>query len=73
MTRVESPEARRAELSIGVDYWAKVWVNGEVVFEPDKRPVGPPRKGESKFPISLQKGTNTILFKIHAGRNGNGF
>ncbi len=73
MTRVESPEARRAELSIGVDYWAKVWVNGEVVFEPDKRPVGPPRKGESKFPISLQKGTNTILFKIHAGSNGNGF
>ena len=56
-----------------MDYWAKVWVNGEVVFRPDDRPKGPPLKGESQMPIALRKGTNRILLKIHAGSNGNGF
>ncbi len=72
-TEVESPEARPAQLNVGADYWAKIWANGEVVFRPGDRPAGPPLKGESQVPISLRKGTNPILLKIHAGSNGNGF
>ncbi|MBN1558405.1 MAG: family 10 glycosylhydrolase [Lentisphaerae bacterium] len=72
-TEVESPEARPAQLSFGADYWASIRVNGALVFRPGDRPGGPPQKGESQVPITLRKGVNAILLKIHAGSNGNGF
>ncbi|MBN1863994.1 MAG: family 10 glycosylhydrolase [Victivallales bacterium] len=70
---IESPDERDVEISFGVDYWAKVWLNGELVLRPFDRPIKSPGKGEMKIPAKLKKGENIILMKIHAGNAGNGF
>ena len=73
VTHVASPQDREARFSLGADYWAKIWVNGTVVLGPDVRPRTPPKKGETRFPVTLRKGLNEVLIKIHAGSAGNGF
>ena len=73
VTYIYSPEEREASLSVGVDYWAKILVNKEIVLTPHIRPAAPPKKGEIEVPVKLRKGTNEILIKIHAGTAGNGF
>jgi hypothetical protein len=73
VTRIESPEDRAAEIRFGADYWAKVWLNGEVILRPDQRPATPPRKGEHSLAVRLRKAANTVVIKVHAGSAGNGF
>ncbi|MFZ2657762.1 MAG: family 10 glycosylhydrolase [Victivallales bacterium] len=72
-TSIESPDERDAEISFGVDYWAKMWLNGELILKPGDRPLAPPKKGEMKIQVKLKKGENILLLKIHAGSAGNGF
>lgn len=72
MTIVESPEERPAEVKFGVDYWARIWLNGEKVFEITGGHSAP-HKGEFTFPIKLRKGLNELFLKINAGSAGNGF
>jgi hypothetical protein len=72
VTTIESPENRTAELKFGVDYWARIWLNGEKVYE-QKDGHGPPRPAQFTIPVQLKKGSNELLLKIHAGSSGNGF
>jgi hypothetical protein len=74
MTDIHSPTQRQAELLFGVDYWARVWLNGQVIFEPGDRPARvAPRPGEFVIPVTLQEGVNRLLVKVHAGGAGFGF
>lgn len=70
---VDSPDAREGALSLGVDYWAKLWLNGELVFTPDQRPATAPHEGETLLRVPLRAGRNEILLKVHSGSAGNGF
>ena len=73
VTRIDSPEERKALISFGSDYWAKVTLNDEEVFRPEGRPRAAPAKGEVTIPIALRKGENVLFIKNHAGSAGNGF
>ncbi|MBN1865481.1 MAG: hypothetical protein JW808_11320, partial [Victivallales bacterium] len=68
-----SPTERDAQIKFGVDYWAKIWVNGEEVFNNVDQHKQPPHKDEYAIPVKLQGGDNEIMVKIHAGIQGNGF
>ena len=73
VTYIESPDERKTLIKFGADYWAKIWLNGEEIFTPEKRPPAPPKAGEISIPVTLKKGINILLIKIHAGSAGNGF
>jgi hypothetical protein len=64
--------ARSARLSYGVDYWAKLWLNGEMVQDLSQRGYAP-AKGQFKLDIRLKQGWNELLVKVHSGSAGNGF
>lgn len=66
-TTIDSPSDRDAEICLGLDYWAKIWVNGEVVYRPEDRKGGCGGKEEFFVPFKLKKGENEILLKLHAG------
>jgi hypothetical protein len=70
---IDSPFNREAELTFGVDYWARIWVNDKQVFDNVGKHNASPFKNEYKIPISLKAGRNKLLVKIHSGGNGNGF
>ena len=72
VTDLDSPDDRRAELRFGVDYWARIWLNGQVVFE-QTGPHGPPVEGQYTVSLTLRRGHNELLIKTHAGSAGNGF
>ena len=72
VTTIESPEDRPAELRFGVDYWARILLNGEKVFEVTDG-HGPPVQAQYAVPVRLKRGKNELLLKIHAGSAGNGF
>ena len=71
--RLDSPKERDAQLRFGVDYWAKIWLNGEEVFTNVDAHNQPPHKNEYAIPVRLAAGRNEILVKLHAGMQGNGF
>lgn len=71
-TIVDSPQSRRATVRFGVDYWARLWVNGKQVFEMTEG-HGPPRRHQFTIQVNLRKGANELFLKIHAGSRGNGF
>ncbi len=72
VTYIVSPEARDVEVSYSTDYFAKIWLNGQVLQD-YFHPAGHPEKGQKKQIIRLNKGTNELLLKIAAGSGGNGF
>lgn len=71
-TTIESTADQAAVLRFGMDYWARVWLNGEQVFE-QLEGHGPPCRAQYTVPVQLRKGANQLLVKIHAGSSGNGF
>lgn len=72
VTTLISPEERAAELRFGVDYWGRIWLNGEKVFEITEA-HGHPVRAQYAIPVRLRKGPNELLVKVHAGSAGNGF
>jgi len=72
VTYITSPEDRAAELKFGMDYWARIWVNGHQVWE-QLTPHGGPARGQYTVPLQLHQGVNELLIKLHAGSSGNGF
>ncbi len=75
VTFIHSPDTRKVRLSFGVDYWAKMWLNGIPVKPTGERKVksGAPNRGEETLDITLQEGWNELLLKIASGSGRNGF
>jgi len=72
VTYLYASSARPARLANGVDYWAKIWLNGELVKDLSERRYAP-RKGQFKLDVPLKAGRNELLVKVHSGSSGNGF
>jgi hypothetical protein len=72
VTYVYSPESCGCQLAYGIDYWGKVWVNGDLVGNISVNPTAP-TKGYFKSEVALNAGWNEILVKIHSGSGGAGF
>jgi lysophospholipase L1-like esterase len=68
---VEIPDDRNGFLSLAIHYFAKIWVNGQLVATLDDS------HGEVAspviIPVTLRRGKNHILLKVGAGSKGFGF
>lgn len=69
---VDSDEDRKVTLSLGVDYWMQVWINGQSVAKIDET-HGTPVPNAFKTDVPLKKGKNIITLKVVSGSNGFGF
>jgi putative membrane-bound dehydrogenase-like protein len=67
---IESPADQDATILFGNDDGAKVWVNGEKVFENRDHLAAEP--GRHKIPVKLKKGPNAVLIKIVNGNDPHG-
>lgn len=73
VTYLYAPSERKAELAYDVDWWGKLWVNGEKLVDfaagrPDKTPIG-----RYLVTATLKAGWNEVLIKVQSGSAGNGF
>jgi putative heme-binding domain-containing protein len=68
---VESPADQDAEILLGVDDGAKLWVNGKEVFTTRETKAAVPE--QHKVPVKLVKGTNRVMLKVANGDNPHGF
>src|SRR5205085_10266398 len=68
---VESPADQDAEILLGTDDGAKLWVNGKEVFATDATRAAAP--GQDAVKVKLVKGKNTVLLKVANGNNPHGF
>ena len=64
-TTLMSPEEKDAQILFGSDDGAKVYVNGELLFQ--KQIARGIKRDEDRVPIHLKAGANRILFKIEQG------
>ncbi len=69
--QIESPADQEATIFIGNDDGAKLWLNGEKVFENREHVAATPER--NKVPVKLKKGINTVLLKIVNGEGPHGF
>lgn len=69
---VDSPADRKATLRFGVDYFARVYVNGKLVYEQSTNHASP-KPNQFRIRINLRKGANVIAFKVLSGTKGFGF
>ncbi|MBC2602650.1 hypothetical protein [Puniceicoccus vermicola] len=58
-------------LAIQVDYYAKMWVNGDLVADIDGGHGSP--KGYIYVPVTLEPGENQVFVKVAAGSKGHKF
>jgi hypothetical protein len=72
VTNIQVPTPRKMRFSFGVDYWAKVWLNGELVEDLSQRGMAP-AKGQFVFDANLKAGWNEVLVKLRSGSGGNAF
>src|SRR5262245_17255398 len=68
---IESPADQDGVILFGNDDGAKVWLNGEKVFENRDHFAATPER--HKIPVKLKKGTNGVLIKIVNGNDPHGF
>ena len=68
-TTLESKGETTVHLGIGLDYFGKLWVNGELVasFEGGYGPYALLRRT-----VALRDGPNELMLKVHSGSQGNG-
>ena len=68
-TTLESDGESQIQLGVGLDYFGKLWVNGEqaAVFEGGYGPYATLLRT-----VTLRDGANEILLKVHSGSLGNG-
>jgi hypothetical protein len=71
-TSIYVPTARKMRFSFGVDYWAKVWLNGTLIEDLSQRD-SPPAKGQFVFDADIKAGWNELLLKVESGSGGNSF
>ena len=69
-TTINSEKTRQALLGLAVDYYARVWLNGEPAGILDG-PHGDP-KTPALLPVTLKAGKNEVLLKITPGSRGFG-
>ncbi|HKB03641.1 MAG TPA: PVC-type heme-binding CxxCH protein, partial [Gemmataceae bacterium] len=67
---IESPADQDATILFGNDDGAKVWVNGEKVFENRDHLAATPAR--HRIPVKLKKGPNAVLIKIVNGNDPHG-
>ena len=63
---VTSPEELNANLLLGFDERAKVWLNGELVFGPKRRKIA--SLDEFKIPVQLNQGENELVIGLENRR-----
>ncbi|MBA4063297.1 MAG: hypothetical protein C0501_06215 [Isosphaera sp.] len=68
---VESPAEQDAEVLLGTDDGARLWVNGKEVFKTEQTRAAAPAQDAVK--VRLAKGKNTVLLKVANGSNPHGF
>jgi putative membrane-bound dehydrogenase-like protein len=68
---IESPIEQAGSLLYGNDDGAKIWINGEKVFENRDHFAATP--GRHSIPVKLKKGLNAVLIKIVNGSDPHGF
>ncbi len=67
---IDSPEEQDAQVQLGIDDSAVLWVNGREAFRHrDTRAAAP---GQHTVPVRLARGKNTILLKVANGDNPHG-
>jgi len=71
-THIWSDTNRTAQLSFGVDFFYKIWLN-EKLLVPFGHGNGAPFKGQIRLDVQLRKGWNKLMLKISSGSSGNGF
>jgi hypothetical protein len=72
VTYIYSPQPRKCRLVYGMEYWAKMWMNGQVIQNFAEH-GGAPFKGQFHVDTELKAGWNELLVKIVSGTLGNGF
>lgn len=79
VTFITSPEERDAQLAIGVDWWARAFLNGQEVMSTRPKSLsaedGAQFNTDSRTPaqIHLRKGVNTLLVKMLGGNGSTSF
>jgi putative membrane-bound dehydrogenase-like protein len=68
---IESPIEQDAELLLGTDDGARLWINGKETFTSRETRAAAPE--QNKIPLKLKKGINTVLMKVANGNNPHGF
>jgi hypothetical protein len=68
---IESPAEQAAEVLLGPDDGAKLWVNGKEVFVTRETKAAAPEA--HKVAVKLAKGKNTVLLKVANGNIPHGF
>ncbi len=64
-TFVQSPDDRTVHYALGTDDGARLWVNGEMIFEDNTQHGASPFQQFGK--LSLKKGSNRVLVKVENG------
>jgi hypothetical protein len=67
----ESPSDQDAEVLLGTDDGAKLWVNGAEVFAHARTQAAAP--GSDTVKVKLKTGRNAVLLKVANGNNPHGF
>lgn len=70
VTSVESPVDQDAEVRLGTDDGAKLWVNGEELFKTAATRAAAPNQETVR--VKLKKGANAIMLKVANGNNPHG-
>ncbi|HEY3378252.1 MAG TPA: hypothetical protein VGL77_12240 [Armatimonadota bacterium] len=79
VTYLVSPDDRNVQMQLGCDYWANVYVNGQLVpsdrSAASKAVDGANFNGPAPFVANfrLHKGVNTLLVKCQSGSGGSSF
>jgi hypothetical protein len=68
-TTLERPEGGQTLFALRIDYFGKLWVNGELVRTIDSSHGHPGTP--LLIPVTLRAGPNTLLLKVHSGSGGN--
>ena len=68
---IESPAEQDAEVLLGTDDGARLWVNGKEVFTTRETQAAAPE--QHKVAVKLLKGKNAVLLKVANGNNPHGF
>jgi putative heme-binding domain-containing protein len=69
--QIDSPAEQEAELLLGTDDCAKLWVNGTLVYTCRQHRAAAPE--QDKVRVKLKKGRNALLLKINNGDGAHGF
>jgi putative membrane-bound dehydrogenase-like protein len=68
---LESPLDQDAEILLGADDGARLWLNGKEVFASRETKAAAPE--QYHIPVKLTRGTNGVLLKVSNGNNPHGF